>query len=549
MTYRAGLLVILLLGALCAQAAGNWPLSPQSSDQLRDALQARLEGGVLAGETLLQRERVISFYQQRDNRPAWFDSNGIVAGAGELLSVLDEAQSEGLMVGYHRAALQQLMAQPAVSDEVVAPLDILLTDAFIAYSLDVRRGRFTPSQVDSSWHIAPSDSNVGRMLRYALESHSVLAALHSMPPYERGYRRLRRALRDYLAVAAQGGWPQLPSGEKLQLGSVGARVVLLRQRLRSSGDLPQAMTGHEQRFDSLLQLAVRRFQARHGLLADGVVGEATRTELNVPVEQRIAQLEVNMERWRWLPRHLENRYLLVNMTGFRLDVMEDDLSVMHMRVIIGKEYRQTPVFDSDITQVIFNPSWYVPTSIFHKELLPHLLSDSSYLARHDMSIQDGGDVLDPQKIDWTQYESARFPYTVRQEPGAGNPLGKVKFVLPNHYRVYLHDTSQPHLFAQRDRTFSHGCIRLEKPLALARYLLERESQQKVGEVDRYLAKPRTVVVKLSKPLPIYLVYWTAWVDEDGQVQFRDDIYSRDSKMLALLAQQPRQLLSQNSSVE
>ncbi|HEY0720119.1 MAG TPA: L,D-transpeptidase family protein [Gammaproteobacteria bacterium] len=494
-----------------------------------------------ADEILLHRERVRRFYALHDNLPAW---SGRAADVAALLEVLREAHREGLQPErYHLDAITALLESLPSDAPTEARLDQLLTDAFIAYSLDVRRGRLDPRAVDRSWHIPPSDYEVERMLLYALESNTVQATLNSMPPYQRGYRRLRSALASYRVVAADGGWPTLAAGPVLKPGMTGKRVALLRQRLLLSGDLP-ASAGAGELFDPLLEVAVRRFQARHGLREDGAVGEEMRQALNVPVEQRIAQLVASMERWRWMPRHLESRYLLVNMTGYRLDVLEEDLSVLQMRVIIGSDYRQTPAFGSRVTAMTFNPSWYVPNSVFRKDMLPRLKQDSGYLAERNIAVLDdlagGGRVIDPSTIDWSLYDEQSFPYALHQPPGARNPLGRVKFVIPNSYRIYLHDTPQRNLFARRERTFSSGCIRLEKPLDLAAYLLAQEPEAKEAQVERYLANATTRTVALKQPLPIYLVYWTAWADEDGVVQFRDDIYSRDVRLVAaLLPEQTR----------
>ncbi len=532
--WRSGLTVIVL-GVLAAPAIAE-TAELSSATELRQALTEQLAAPT-AVPPLLYRERVQRFYALREQRPAWSDQTGMSADAAKLLGVLREAEREGLQPErYHLDAIAPLLESPRAEAQSQARLELLLTDAFIAYSLDVRRGRLDPRSVDRSWHIPRSDYEVERMLLYALESNTVLATLNSMPPYQQGYRRLRSALASYRAVAAEGGWPLLPAGAVLKRGMKGERVAQLRRRLSMSGDLPANSAGEG--FDALLEVAVRRFQARHGIREDGIVGEEMRQTLNVPVETRITQLVASMERWRWMPRHLASRYLLVNMTGFRLDVIEEDLSVLQMRVIIGSDYRQTPAFGSQVTAMTFNPSWYVPNSVFRKDMLPRLKHDSSYLAERNIAILDdlanGGRAIDPASLDWSLYDEQPFPYALHQPPGARNPLGRVKFVIPNNYRIYLHDTPQRNLFARRERTFSSGCIRLEKPLELAGYLLAQEPEATPGQIDRYLANARTRTVALQQPLPIYLVYWTAWADEDGFVQFRDDMYNRDTRLVAAL---------------
>ena len=541
---------LLAAGLLITEAAGaemSWPLSGETQATLHQRLLEQLKQERLDSEVLLQRQRVQRFYALRNHSPAWSDNKGITPGAQELLSVLTEADKEGLQPGrYHLESITALMAAPLADVATLARLDILLSDAFLAYSFDARRGRFDPRNVDDSWHIVPSEYDFERALQYALESNSILASLHSMPPYQRGYRRLRNALALYRDIVVQGGWPQLVQGGSLKLGMHDTRVAVLRRRLGMSGDLPANAGGDAQDFDSLMELAVHRFQSSHGIPEDGVVGEQTRLALNVPVEQRIGQLLASMERWRWMPRHLEQRYVLVNMTGFRLDVIDEDLSIMHMRVIIGKDYRQTPAFGSRLTAMTFNPSWYVPRSIFHNDMLPELKRDGSYLAKRNISVLDapaeGRREIDPETIDWSSYDEKQFPYVLRQPPGSENPLGKVKFVIPNNYRIYLHDTPHRSLFSRQERTFSSGCIRLEKPIELAGYLLEQEPDAMPGQLEKYLSDTRTTSLKLKQSWPIYLVYWTAWADEDGLVQFRDDVYNRDTLLIAGLIPQQKQVV-------
>ena len=538
------LFITALLLTEAALADVRWPLTADEQGELQQALTRQLGQAPSDDEKLLQHERVQHFYALRNYAPAWSGRTGMVTGASELLSVLREADKEGLQPDrYHLDALAASLGATPADMAALARLDILLTDAFIAYSLDVRCGRFDPRKVDGSWHIYPGEYDVEHALQYALESHSVLAMLHAMPPFQQGYRRLRSALERYRTVAAHGGWPHIAPGSRLMRGVQGPQVAVLRQRLTMSGDLPAKAGGDAQTFDSMVELAVRRFQSRHGIPEEGVVGEETRLELNVPVEQRIGQILASMERWRWMPRDLEQHYLLVNMTGFRLDLIEEDDSVLHMRVIIGSDYRQTPAFGSRVTAMIFNPSWYVPKSIFNKEMLPALRRDKTYLARKNIEILDeaeSGTGLDPQHIDWAAYDEQKFPYTVRQPPGSRNPLGRVKFVIPNNYRIYLHDTPERFLFSRRERSFSHGCIRLEHPLELAEYLLSQEPGEKAGEIPHYLSNTRTATLSLKGRWPIYLVYWTAWADEDGVIQFRDDFYNRDTKLIAgLMPEKPQ----------
>ena len=311
----------------------------------------------------------------------------------------------------------------------------------------------------------------------------------------------------------------------------GRRVAVLRERLAITGDL-DAPAERDEVFGDRLIGAVERFQARHGLEVDGVVGPATRRALNLPVAQRIAQILLNMERWRWMPDDLGRRYILVNLASFDLEVMAEGWSVMRMRVVVGRPYRKTPIFSSRMRHLEFNPTWTVPPSIAGADLLPIVRGDPDYLERSRIRVFDswgsGARELDPATIDWSRVSAERFPYMLRQDPGLDNALGLVKFIMPNGFSVYLHDTPQQQLFARRTRTFSSGCIRLERPMALAAYLLKDQAGWNPLRIDDVVYSGETTRVALSHPIPVHMTYSTAWVDPDGTLHFRADPYERDS---------------------
>ncbi|HSN87061.1 MAG TPA: L,D-transpeptidase family protein, partial [Thermoanaerobaculia bacterium] len=293
-------------------------------------------------------------------------------------------------------------------------------------------------------------------------------------------------------------------------------------------------------FDEAVASAVSRFQRRHGLEATGKVDEGTLAELNVPVQDRIRQLQVNMERWRWMPASLGERYIFVNVPEFRLDVYEGDHSALAMRVVVGKDQSKTPAFSDKMTYLELNPAWNLPVSILSDEILPKLASNPGYLASHDMEVVKGwGD--DEEVVDASYASEAGqpgSPYRVRQRAGAANPLGKVKFMFPNEFDIYLHDTPADHLFDRAERDFSHGCIRLEKPVELARYLLRGDPKWTPDAIQDALTSGEHAAVKLPKPLPVHILYWTAWVDQDGTVEFRKDVYGHDETLEKALAGEP-----------
>lgn len=364
-----------------------------------------------------------------------------------------------------------------------------------------------------------------------LATERLAAPMPSQQPFHPGEFRLRQALEHYRHLAAQGGWPLLPAGATLRTGDRGHAVVVLQHRLHVTGDLATPPPAAGDLFDSVVEQAVRAFQQRHGLEVDGIVGSATRAALQVSVEERVRQLALHVERWHSLPEHLGPRYLLVNIPSFTLQVMENEQPVLSMRVVVGTPSRPTPLFRSTLTAVVLNPAWEVPDRITREEIVPRLRQEPSYLTTHHFTLLQGwgaeAHAISPHTIDWSQISSTHFPYRLRQEPGPTNALGRIKFIVPNPFHVFLHDTPSRTLFRRPVRAYSHGCIRLEKPEALAAYLLRDDPAWTRAHLDTALAQGRQHTIALAAPIPVYVIYHTAWVDTEGTVHFRPDIYAYD----------------------
>ena len=341
---------------------------------------------------------------------------------------------------------------------------------------------------------------------------------------------LKNALSRYQQLAAKGGWPQVPAGPALSEGDRDERIPLLKKRLVASADLAAPM-GQGDYFDAILTEAVQRFQTRHGLTDDGIVGAKTLAALNVPISERLRQLAATLERCQPLPPVLERRHILVNIADFTLKLYEDGELLLSMPVIVGRTYRQTPVFNSRISSLILNPGWEVPHSIATKDLLPKIQKDPDYLSRLHFRVLQGwnpGKEIDPASINWAKLSPKRFPYRLHQDPGPDNALGRVKFPFPNPYNVYLHDTPAQELFQQETRTFSSGCIRLAEPLELAVYLLQGTPLGSMDALTEAIDSGETrKSVAIPSPIAIHIVYMTAWVDQEGVIQFRPDVYNRD----------------------
>lgn len=475
------------------------------ADSLRDLLESEPWPSLkIAGEHIHAAEDVAEVYRARDFAPVWLTGSTRVT---ELLALLREAESHGLRRSdYHYDVLAARASGPRRPDDA-AELELLASDALVTYALHLARGKVREERI-AGWHVERPDPDLRARLERAANGNPAEAVADLLPQHP-GYDRLRSALERYRAIARSGGWPAVADGPSLGLGASGTRVAALRVRLAVTGDLPSA--GGDA-FDEPLDAALRRFQVRHGLDADGIVGPATRAALNVPAESRVQQIELNLERWRWLEPTLGERYVLVNIAGFEAGLYDNDRLTLGMRAVVGTRYHRTPIFSDEIRYIVFSPYWNIPSSIAREEIRP---KGRSYMRRNNIEVLPSG--------------------RLRQRPGPDNALGRVKFMFPNRFSVYLHDTPARELFARSARSFSHGCIRLEKPLALAEALLRGQgwTMDEIEEATRR-STPRTV--NLDEPVPVHILYWTAWVDEKGTIQFRRDLYGRDPAVLRALRQ-------------
>jgi L,D-transpeptidase YcbB len=512
--------LFLLLAALSAAGQGSAqpsaapPLTPDElvSDRIRAAVESPLRR-----DSLYERSAISGFYGRRAFRAAWSTEHGPNRLADELVAALQRADLEGLdPAEYHLAAIQALLdtvrtragAGIPSAPERIAQLDLLLTDAFLLYGSHLLSGRVDPETLHPRWEANRRGADLAAVLQNALESRHVARALQKLAPSQDGYRSLRDALVRERAIAAQGGWPQLAAG---------APPESLAARLRIEGDT-----------------SLRAFQQRHGIDTTGVLDAETRAALNVTAEQRVEQLRLNLERWRWLPQDLGRRRILVNIPSYELQVIEDEEIVLQMRVVVGKQYRRTPVFSDTVRYIVLNPAWYVPRTIAVEEILPKIQRDPTYLERLGMRLSEGSAPVNPDSIDWAAVTPENFPYRVHQEPGRANALGRIKFMFPNRYDVYLHDTPSRNLFNETQRDFSHGCIRVEKPIALATYLMKQNGRWNQRAIEAALDDGAERTIYLPRPIPIHLLYWTAWAEQDGRIQFRPDIHDLDAVLTAAL---------------
>ncbi|HVO67753.1 MAG TPA: L,D-transpeptidase family protein [Syntrophales bacterium] len=482
------------------------------------------------------------FYSERDFQPAWSDDYGPTPYVKNFLDVIRVAYREGLNPeDYHpgkiKAVITELNEHRSKGEPLDAvrltDLDLMLTDAFLLYASHLLEGRVDHQHVYPGWVISERSTDLTAVLHYALESGAIKSSLADLAPAYKGYTRLKEKLDSYRHIAGKGGWPKIPKGPMLHKGSHGKRVAILRQRLIASGDLSFEAPILNIVFDHNLEKAVSRFQMRHGLKGDGRVGKATLEVLNISIGKRIRQIALNMDRMRWLPDEIGERYIFVNVADFSLKVIDDEKVIMAMKIIAGKGEQRSCIISGEMTYMELNPYWRIPDSIAAKEILPQIKKNPGYLTEKrikvfkDWAEADEEKAVDPKKVKWSSVKASNLGYKFRQESGPTNPLGRIKFIFPNLCEIYLHDTPARHLFGQSRRDLSHGCIRIEKPVELATYLLKNKETWTRKKILAEIKKEKRQVVMLPEPINVHIFYGTAWVDQDGELQFRSDIYRID----------------------
>jgi len=533
MKFRAlALVFVIVFTPLGARAA--------AADAVAEAIRGRVEtlrgGGDIAvnGEAIAARTVIPEFYERRDFRPAWTSPQQAQA----LALLIRESRKHGLdPQDYHGEALQ-LMAQNSAADPAaLADRDLLLTDALVRFAYHLRFGKVDQRAVDPNWNFSRSlgDIEPAGALEAALAAPSLEQSVLAYAPKLPFYWWLMDGLARYRAIAEAGGWPGVPEGPTLKPGERDPRVADLRRRLWVTGDLA-AESADPELYDPVLEEAVKRFQERHGLEEDGAVGKGTLAELNVTVEERIDQIRINLDRARAVAQDIGGDYLIVDIAGFRAALFLNGKLAWSSRVVVGKPYRESPVFRAQMQYLVFNPTWTVPPTILRKDVLPKVLKNPAHLDKENMQLVDSkGRPVDPAGIDWSRYPGEPFPYQIVQDPGDKNALGRIKFMFPNSHAVYLHDTPSKRLFEKTQRAFSSGCIRVENTLTLAELLLDDPDKWDAAAVKAAVEGGETRTVPVKRKVPVMLLYWTAQMSEDGAMQFRRDLYGRDARMVKALA--------------
>ncbi|QHT68103.1 L,D-transpeptidase family protein [Rhodocytophaga rosea] len=497
------------------------------------------------------KEELETFYKNRKYKLAWMTSDKILPQSDSLIQAIMQAPTDGLETSNYE--LQEIQAlqrelfsaekskQDTLSLRKLVQLDFKMTASYLTYASHLLSGRIDPAKLDTLWITYPRKKDLAVHLDEAIKKNRIYGSLQELSPVVDQYKQLKKQLALYRRIAKSGGWPAMKTVTTVNMGTANEPVHALWNRLGMSGDLDTTAASMPV-FDNAMKEALKKFQQRYGINPDGKLNAETLARLNEPVERTIELIELNMERIRWAPDSIENTYIWVNVPEYTLKVFSKGKKEEEMRVIVGKDYASTPVFSDTLEYIVFSPDWTVPSTIAKNEILPILQHNPDYLMSNNMAVYETWKesdtlALDPLSTDWSQFTPETFTYRIVQKPGPENPLGQVKFMLPNDLSVYLHDTPNHTLFKREERNLSHGCVRLEKPVDLAMYLLNWNEEQVTEKINQ----PEPIKQKLPKKWPVQIVYRTAWVDEKGILNFRDDIYGHDKKQLNAITKKEDQL--------
>ena len=539
-------LLCFLLSALPAPGA-------DTGQALHDALAQLLENHPTAALDMITTGKdpatidraLLSLYIKKNIQPLWIKNNRPDSRAQALLQTLQESTQDGLNPDDYQVA-EILTIWPKNDAASLARLDVLLTLVLGRYVADMREGSSDPCLLNPKLFAAARDHEVDilQVVNEALQSEDLGAFLKNQAPSHEAYRGLRKALAAYRLLQQDGGWTTIAAGPTIRPGMSDPRIPLIAERLAKTGELePAAGTGTK--YDGKLIAAVKSFQNHFLLEPDGLIGKKTLAAMNIPLSQLIKRIILNMERWRWLPHRLNGKRIFVNIAGFQLFGATDEKIEITMPVIVGKVYHKTPVFTGSMRYLEINPFWNIPDSIAVNEMVAHMQKDPDYLSKKNIRIfegwQENAPEIDPADIDWQTIGKGIKRYRLRQDPGPDNALGRIKFMFPNVNNIYLHDTPAHELFLKTTRDFSHGCIRVSRPLELGEYLLENNKKPlKVEELKELVKSSKRKVILLDRQLPVHILYRTVRASTaTGELFFYPDVYQRDALLAkALFARKP-----------
>jgi len=483
-------------------------------------------------------DEINNLYEKNNFDPIWFNEDDFNESAYQLREVLANIAEEGLNPKLYRAQfLENFFKKETLSFKEKAIADIFLTNSFYLLASHFSDGVLEPENFEKEWLTVKKDINLEEFLEKAVQKQEVKSSLYSLIPQNERYHKLKNKLKLLREIKKDGGWTKVETSQNLKSGMTGESIRNLKFRLKQSQDF----TGEiDEEYDKDLKESIIDFQKRHGLKPDGIVGPNTFRALNRDIEEIIRTVEINMERLRWLPKSFGENYIFTNIADYTLQVYENKEKVLEMSVIVGREQRSTPFFSSRLSYLVLNPYWTVPRTIAVEDKLPLIKKDINYISENNFKVLKfiDGKIIEQnyQEINWDNLNKNNFNYYLRQDPGPNNALGRVKFMFPNKFSVYLHDTPNKELFTQTKRNFSSGCIRLEEPLKLTDYLLREDKNWDLKKINSILETNKETTVNLTQKLPIHIIYMTAWVDDQGRLQLRNDIYNRDARLISAFYQ-------------
>ncbi|WMJ74251.1 L,D-transpeptidase family protein [Cytophagaceae bacterium ABcell3] len=489
-------------------------------------------------------ENIHAYYSKRDYQLAWSRNGQLIPQVSMFLNIIINLDKHGLISDLEESSrikdLHHFVRDHPHPESDLAvtarkSLDIFLTASFFKHASQMWGGVIDPEEAKLEWYTDPKEITYDEKLDSIIDNtEKYRNPFLEYEPLHPEYKKLKIVLDKYKEINRNGGWPMVePVNKQLIKGDTGEVIVKLKKRLFAGGDLP--VMSESNLFDAHVKKAVKSFQERHGLKPDGIVKGKTLKEINKPVSERITQIIINMERWRWVPERISDSYIIVNIPEFKLHVYEPGKDTWQMNVIVGKAATHTPVFNDEINHIVFSPSWTLPKTIAVEEILPALKRNPDFLESRNMELFDGNldNPIQADTIRWDTINEENFRFTIRQKPGLNNALGRVKFMFPNRFMVYLHDTPYGKLFSEEERDFSYGCIRVEEPVLLAQHLLKGQGNWTNERITEAMNSEEEIYVKLQKKMPVYIVYFTTWVDDNDHVHFRNDIYGHDEKLSQL----------------
>jgi L,D-transpeptidase YcbB len=477
------------------------------------------------------KEQVNQFYKNRNYQYAWFNKSGMTQAVPNFFNQLQNYSTDFNDQTLKNPELDTLItliktdkSNTVIKEKRTKELELMLTTTFFKYSKKVFSG-VVDSPYNLNWFIPRNKKNYQILLDSLVISNKGEKVWEPANEY---YLKLKEKLKRYREIEKVGGFPNIVLDKKsLSVSENDSCLLKVKHYLFLTDDLKKNDSTIV--FTDSLAKAITRFQHRMGLKGDGEIGLSTIKEMNKPIGFRIKQIMINMERLRWFPDEIESNFLLINIPEFKLHVFKNNQKIWDTKVVVGKEVTRTSIFKGNISQIILNPYWSVPNSIIRNEMLPDLKRNPAYLSKNNMEVLSGNNVINPSNIDWHNYTKS-IPYSIRQKPGVGNALGKIKFVFPNNFSIYLHDTPSKNLFNENKRAFSHGCIRVQEPRKLALYLLRDKENWNEDKVDKILKTNTTTSIAIKPTVAVYIVYFTAWVDNKGELNFRNDVYNLDSQL-------------------